>query len=150
NTLGHSPGTGQDLGNAQVKARLVEAIVEQTGVEDAESVRLDVMENRKLSPPEVAALVEAYSVGASQKELARRFGMHEQTVRAHLRRAGVALRPARALTDEQENAAARMYVEERLSIAELAVKFSVSASAVRSALIRRGVKRRAQARRTTR
>jgi transposase-like protein len=135
-------------GSQQVRARLVEAIVEQTGADDAGSVRLEAKENRKLSPDEGAALAEAYQAGESQRELARRYGMHEQTVRAHLRRSGVALRPVRVLSDEQEAEVARLYVEEQLSLAELATKFSVSASAVRSALIRRGVERRAQSRRS--
>lgn len=52
--------------NAQVKARLVEALVEQTGAENAGSVRLEVKENRKLSPPEVATLVAAYQAGINR------------------------------------------------------------------------------------
>jgi transposase-like protein len=57
-------------------------------------------------------LVDAYKAGASQAELARRFGVHAQTVHAHLRRQGVKLRPLKVLTDVQEAEVMRLYVEE--------------------------------------
>lgn len=110
-------------------------------------MRLQVKENRKLSPHEVVELVDAYKAGASQAELRRRFGVHEQTVRAHLRRQGVKVRPLRALTEEQEVEAVRLYAEEMWSLAEVAGRFGVGQTAVRNVLVRRGVGRRAQARR---
>jgi DNA-directed RNA polymerase specialized sigma24 family protein len=109
-------------------------------------VRLTVKENRKLSPAGAGELVQAYVAGESQRELARRFGLHEQTVRAHLRRQGVTLRPIRVLTEAQEEDVVRLYVEEMWTLAELAVKFEVSAAAVRQVLVRRKA-RRSQARR---
>jgi hypothetical protein len=45
-----------------------------------------------LNASEVDALVNLYKTGASMTGLAQRFGMHFQTVRAHLRRRGVDLR----------------------------------------------------------
>jgi len=85
-------------GNVQVTGGAPEAIIAQTGAVDPASVRLQVKENRKLSPADVVELVDAYKAGVSQAELTRRFGVHEQTVRAHLRRQGVTLRPQRVLT----------------------------------------------------
>jgi DNA-directed RNA polymerase specialized sigma24 family protein len=84
--------------NLQVSGDTREAVVAQTGAEDVASVRLQVKENRKLSPTEVVELVAAYEAGVSQRELTRRFGLHEQTVRAHLRRQEVNLRSVRVLT----------------------------------------------------
>ena len=124
-----------------------DAIVAQSGAVDPGSVRLQVKENRKLSPAEVVELVDAYQAGASQAELTRRFGLHEQTVRAHLRRQGVRLRPLRVLAEAQEAETVRLYVEKTWSLAELAARFEVSQTAIRSVLVRRGVGRRAQARR---
>lgn len=122
-------------------------ILGQSGADDPAVVRLRVKENRKLSPAEVGELVDAYEGGASQAELTRRFGLHEQTVRAHLRRQGVSLRPLRALTETQEVETVRLYVEETWSLAELAARFKVGQTAIRNLLVRRGVERRGQTRR---
>lgn len=46
----------------------------------------------KLPDQQVRELVEAYRAGDSTYVLARRFGMHRQTVTRHLRRAGVVRR----------------------------------------------------------
>jgi len=135
------------LENMQVSGELQDTIVAQSGAVDPAVVRLQAKENRKLSPAEVAELVGAYEAGVSQRELTRRFGLHEQTVRAHLRRQGVRLRPQRVLTAEQEVEAVRLYVEEVWTLAELAVRFGVGQTAVRNVLVRRGVGRRTQARR---
>lgn len=125
------------LKNMQVSCSAQDAIVTQSGAIDPASVRLRVKENRKLSPSEVGELVDAYEAGASQAELTRRFGLHEQTGRAHLRRQGVNLRPQRALTDAQEAEAVRLYVEEMWSLAELAARFEVCQTAIRN-VFRRG------------
>jgi lambda repressor-like predicted transcriptional regulator len=135
------------LENVQVSGVAREAIMAQTGAVDLSLVRLEIKENRKLSPSEVAELVDAYEAGASQRELTRRFDLHEQTVRAHLRRQGVKLRPLRALTEAQEVEVVGLYVEKVWSLAELAGKFAVSQTAIRNVLVRRGVGMRAQARR---
>lgn len=135
------------LEETQVSAIARDAIVAQTGAVDSASVRLEARENRKLSPTEVADLVARYRAGASIRSLSQAFRMHEQTVRAHLRREGVTLRPLRVLTETQEVEVVRLYVEETQTLAELADKFGVSASAVRRVLVRRGVARRSQIRR---
>lgn len=139
-----------ELENVQVRGDVREAIVVQSGAVGRASVRLQVKENRKLSPAEVAQLVDAYQAGTSQVELARWFDFHEQTVRAHLGRQGVSLRPLRALTEAQEVEVVRLYVEETWSLAELAGRFGVGQTAVRGVLVRRGVERRARKRRPVR
>src|SRR5580765_2648867 len=60
--------------------------------------------NHKLQPDEITALVEAYRAGASLPTLAKQFGLHYQTVRAHLNRSGVERRECRPALDEQERA----------------------------------------------
>lgn len=132
----------------QVSGNIQDVIVAQTGAVDPATVRLQVKENRKLSPAEAVELVDAYKAGASQAELTRQFGVHEQTVRAHLRRQGVRLRTLRAMTEAQEVEIVKLYVEEMWSLAELAGLFGVGQAAVRNVLVRRGVERRARARRT--
>lgn len=128
---------------------VLDAIVAQSGAVDPGAVRLRVKENRKLSPAEVVELVDAYETGASQRELTRRFGLHEQTVRAHLRRQGVNLRPQRVLTDVQEAEAVRLYAEDMWTLAELAARFEVGQTAIRNVLVRRGVGRRERKRRAS-
>ena len=75
-----------------------EAIVAQSGVVDSGFVRMEVRENRILTPGEVAEVVEAYRRGAGVRELARRYGVHRHTVDRHLERAGVVKRPAVKVT----------------------------------------------------
>lgn len=60
------------------------------------------------------------------------FGLHEQTVRAYLRRRGVKLRPLRALTETQEAEVVKLYAEETWSLAELAARFEVCQTAIRN------------------
>ncbi|MBN9375739.1 MAG: hypothetical protein J0I40_10175 [Cellulomonas sp.] len=47
---------------------------------------------RQLTEARVVALVDAYLAGDSTYVLARRFGIHRETVSGHLERAGVARR----------------------------------------------------------
>jgi DNA-directed RNA polymerase specialized sigma24 family protein len=122
-------------------------LVAQTGAADPASVRLVVKENRKLSPSEITELVGCYQAGATIRSLGEVFGLHEQTVRAHLRRRGVRLRSLCALTDEQELEVVRLYVEEERSLTELGDRFGVDPSSIRRALIRRGAQRRPSRRR---
>jgi hypothetical protein len=101
------------VSNLPVGAEAARAeLIAQTGVDDPSNVRLAVKENRKLSPDEVVELVRQYEAGATIQSLGVSFGLHTQTVRAHLRRKGVTLRSMRALTDEQEVEVMRLYVEE--------------------------------------
>lgn len=99
--------------------------------------------DHKLRPDEIVALVGEYEGGATVRSLGRRFSVHEQTVRAHLRRAGVVLRPVRALTAEQELEVVRLYVDQQLTLDQVGDKLGVGAATVRKVLVRRGVERRA-------
>ncbi|MEU8534135.1 helix-turn-helix domain-containing protein [Streptomyces parvulus] len=51
-----------------------------------------------LSADEVAEIAEEYRRGAGVNELARRYGVHRQTVDRHLERAGVSKRPMTKMT----------------------------------------------------
>ena|GEM_PF-3586861 len=135
-----------ELATSQVSTGVCEAVT-QADADDPPSVRADVRENRKLSPDEIVDLVRQYQVGATIRSVAQQFGLHEQTVRAHLRRQGMALRPLRALTDAATAELVRLYVDKTWTMLELARKFRISESAVRKALIRECIPRRAQARR---
>ena len=66
----------------RISSGTLDVVVAQSGAVDPATVRLQARKNRKLSPAEVVELVDAYKAGASQRELTRRFGLHEQTVRA--------------------------------------------------------------------
>lgn len=135
------------LAKLQVSGGVGNEIVDQSGALDPAAVRLRIKENRKLSPGEVTELVAAYEAGATQAELTQRFGLHEQTVRAHLLRQGVTIRPQRKLTDAQEDEVVRLYVEERWTLVELAGHFHMGRTAMRDVLVRRGVERRGRKRR---
>jgi len=86
------------LTKMQVSEVARETIVAQTGAVDPGMVRLEVRENRILSPDEVAELVEAYRRGAGVRELAHQYGVHRHTVDRHLERAGVVKRPVVKMT----------------------------------------------------
>ncbi|WP_460755262.1 hypothetical protein [Myceligenerans cantabricum] len=134
------------LERLQASEATVDALIGQTGA-DRSAVRLKIKENRKLSAAEITELVERYEAGTTIRSLGDTFGMHEQTVRAHLRRQGVTLRPVCSLTPEQDVEVERLYVAENWTMAELGRRFEVDASSIRRALVRRGVERRPQKKR---
>lgn len=124
-----------------------EPSIVQAGAVDPSSVRLKIKANRSLSPAEVVELVRAYQAGATQVELARRFGIRRQRVYQHLVRQGVETRLVRTLTDVEEAEAVRRYVEEPWTLAELAAMFNVGQTTIRTMLVRKGVARRPRGRR---
>jgi predicted DNA-binding protein (UPF0251 family) len=136
-----------DLKKLQVEGGLSPAVA-QAGVDDPATVREQVTEQRKLQPGEVDDLVARYRAGASQSELAKRSGVHRQTVYRYLMKRGIPLRPQVTPTEQQELEAVRLYVEQNQTLVEVAQKLDVSPSTVRNVLLRRGVERRAQARRS--
>lgn len=69
--------------------------------------------------------------------LATRYGIHRHSVRAHLDRAGVVVRP-RGLTDLQTDEAVRLYVA-GWSLTKLAERLGCDHETVRRALKLRGV-----------
>jgi transposase-like protein len=92
-------------------------------------------------------MIEQYCSGVSVVRLAELFGVHKTTVSGHLRRAGVKVRGSqRSLSAQQEAEAARLYVEEGLTLADLGERFSVSPSTIRDVLSRSGVQVRKRSR----
>ncbi|WP_420752708.1 hypothetical protein [Rhodococcus sp. O3] len=98
--------------------------------------------NRKLEPDEVAALVRRYREGATVYELAEEFGMHRQTVSAHLYREGIALRSRVRMTPQLLARATDLY-EAGWSTVQISKELGLGASTVGKALKRAGVAMRA-------
>src|SRR5262249_5277692 len=94
--------------------------------------------NRKLKPAEVDELVALYQAGARLAALGRQFGMHEQTVRAHLQRRGVELRGKQALTKVKIKSVVQRYQAGESSL-DLSRAFGVADSTIRNVLRREGV-----------
>jgi len=97
--------------------------------------------NHKLKPAEIADLIRSYQGGSSIKGLGRTYRIHEQTVRAHLERAGLALRPQRVLSEQQTIEIVALYAEGQ-SMRELAAQYNVSYASVRNYLLGAGVELR--------
>jgi DNA-binding CsgD family transcriptional regulator len=94
-----------------------------------------------LSPDEVTEIVEAYRRGEAGTSLARRFGVHRQTVDHHLGRAGVAKRPVLKMTPARVERAKELY-RQGLSTNQIGKKLGVDGSTVVRALKGAGVKMR--------
>jgi lambda repressor-like predicted transcriptional regulator len=108
-------------------------------------VRVLRQPNRRLQPSEVDELVIRYQAGATMSGLAKDFGMHFQTVRAHLRRNGVSLRSEQpALTSDDIAEAVALY-QQGWSTYRLGERFQVDRSTVGKALRRAGVALRSSA-----
>ena len=82
--------------------------------------------------------MSSYLAGARLAELGRHFGMHEQTVRAHLQRRNVELRGKHALSAAKIREVTRRYEAGESSL-ELGLTFGVADSTVRNVLRRAGV-----------
>jgi len=78
--------------------------------------------HRRLGATEVAALIETYREGRSNKAIAQRFGIHRVTVTALLRRHGVERRRS-GLAPEEVPEAASLYGQ-GWSLAKLGRKFN--------------------------
>ncbi|MGW4094197.1 hypothetical protein [Nocardia sp. NPDC004750] len=98
--------------------------------------------NRKLQPNQIAELVDAYRHGTSRVKLAKQHGLHRNTVEAHLRRSGVAIRPIVKMTPRLVERATKFYVEELWTTARIGKELGVDASTVAKALKRAGVRMR--------
>jgi lambda repressor-like predicted transcriptional regulator len=81
--------------------------------------------------------VECYRSGASIKALGRQVGLHEQTVRAHLERAAVELRPQQVLTAPQVAEIAELY-RAGASLRQLGLQYNVANNSIRNYLLRAG------------
>ncbi|MFE3984440.1 hypothetical protein ACFXPR_08145 [Nocardia tengchongensis] len=91
--------------------------------------------NRQLLPDEIRKLLARYEEGASIAELAREFGIHSQTVDAHLKQQGVESRSLLKMTPEQVEQAVKLYAD-GWSTSDLAKEFDVAALTIRMTLIR--------------
>lgn len=80
-------------------------------------------------------------MGTSIKALGRQFGLHEQTVRAHLERAAVQLRPQQVLTASQVDEIAELYLADA-SLRQLGLQYGVANNSIRNYLLRAGVELR--------
>jgi DNA-directed RNA polymerase specialized sigma24 family protein len=65
--------------------------------------------------------------------------VHESTVKPHVRRAGVTLRPLHKLDAQQIAEAARLYIEEGWSLSQLSERFGVDKKTVSRRLREAGV-----------
>lgn len=101
--------------------------------------------------PELRKMIRMYTTeGATLQEIADELGRSIATVHRHLRRAGVELRPAgstvrrhpRRLPDAELQRTARLYVEDGLSLRQVAEVLGVGQSSVRWRLERAGVQMR--------
>jgi len=75
--------------------------------------------------------VQAYQAGASIRQLTTRFGVHKETARAHLERAGVERRPGNSttLTAEDERVMCELY-QDGWSLRRLGEHFHVTDNTV--------------------
>lgn len=97
--------------------------------------------NHKLQLGEITALIDSYRGGTSIKALGRQFKLHEQTVRAHLERAGVELRPQQVLSECQVEEIIQLY-RAGASLRQLGLQYDVASNSVRNYLLRAGVQLR--------
>jgi Mor family transcriptional regulator len=101
--------------------------------------------NRKLQNDQVIQLVSEYLAGSNIAQLAREFGMHEQTVKAHLRRADVELRSGRVFNADQAAEIAEAYVA-GATIKQLIEHYGSSVNPIRRVLREAGVQMRPRGR----
>jgi transposase-like protein len=92
---------------------------------------------RRLSAEQVAELVAAHQEGATQQELAARFGIYRTTVAAHLDRAGITNRRG-ALTPEQVAEAIDLYAQ-GWSLAKIGDQFGAYPTSIYYWLRKNGV-----------
>jgi len=91
-------------------------------------------------------IVHAYvGEGVRFREIGARFGLHRETVAEILEKAGVRKRASHPTRDQQtrrDGEIIRLYVEERLSLREIAARCGLSVSGIRGILERAGVQAR--------
>ncbi|MCW2539794.1 MAG: helix-turn-helix domain containing protein [Frankiales bacterium] len=105
--------------------------------------------NTKLQPAQISALIEGYEEGVSMEQLGRYFGVHAHTVRHHLGRAEVVLRPRRAADERQIEGIVQLY-RTGLSLRQVSAQAGLSYGSVRNYLLRAAVALRPPVRPTQR
>jgi hypothetical protein len=103
------------------------------------------MLSRRANPPSRASAVALVVQGGSENDRRDVEEAHRQTVVRHLVRAGVELCRL-GLTDEQVQTAERLYLD-WLTLAEIADRFGMAASTIRSFLLQQALQLRPTARR---
>jgi IS30 family transposase len=98
----------------------------------------------QMRPEQVDEIVRLYGEMKSIKGLARRLGIHHHTVRKHLIYRGVQIEQPRLMNDDELGLAIHLYIDERLTAAQIAPKVGFTASTIVKALNRAGVKMRPQ------
>ncbi|MDH6277166.1 transposase-like protein [Aurantimicrobium minutum] len=96
----------------------------------------------QLRPEQVDEIVRLYGEMKSVKGLARHLGIHHHTARKHLIDRGIEIGQPRQVSDEELTLAIHLYIDERLTAAQIAPKIGFTASTVVKALNRAGVKMR--------
>jgi len=96
------------------------------------------------------AMAAMYDEGATLREVGRAFGLTEDGVSKRFRRAGVPRRRGgrREITPQSVEAVRRLYVDEKLTLAEVSEELGISVGAVRQRLKLAGVVSRDRRRRT--
>jgi IS30 family transposase len=94
----------------------------------------------KLTPQQVAELVQGYKDGQTVYVLADRFGVHRVTVSAHVHRHGVQLR--RQGLDPPDVTHAQILYAQGWSLARIGTRLNVDAHTVRRALKATGIRMR--------
>ena len=110
----------------------------------AGEVREPRQSQRRLEEADILNLVAQYIEGSSAAELARIWGVHRNTVVAHLDRHGVTRRPKRKLTAAQIRAAAKSY-EAGTSLQALGDQLSLDKNTIGRELKKAGITGCAQA-----
>ncbi|PBC38591.1 hypothetical protein CJ179_39050 [Rhodococcus sp. ACS1] len=91
-----------------------------------------------LQPDELRELVEKYHRGTTETELAALFGLHRQTVSAHLRREGISKRTSLMMTPDRVEQATKLY-KDGWSTVQIGKQFGLGPSTIGKALKRAGV-----------
>lgn len=102
--------------------------------------------NTRLESGEIDELATRYIEGENVAGLAERFGIHPSTVRNHLKRQSIPLRP-RGLDPSQSGQASALY-KQGLSLADIGQQFGFSPKAVRGAVTNAGGTIRSRGRRS--
>jgi hypothetical protein len=98
----------------------------------------------QMRPEQVDEIVRLYAEMKSIKGLARHLGIHHHTVRKHLVDRGVEIEQPRQMSSDELALATHLYIDERLTAAQIAPKVGFTASTIVKALNRAGVKMRPQ------
>ena len=104
------------------------------------TTRVIAVKVQKLTQDQTDELCSLSHGGESLSRLATHFGIHRGTVKEHLRRVGIEIRPGNQakLSEDDKDAIAKLY-EAGLSIHKLALQFGVTDNPVHNALKERGV-----------